>query len=88
MLGNCSTIVSFRVGLEDAETIGRAIDVTPQNLMDLGRGKAYRRTLLNEAPTEALYLETRKAELPTARLEANLRMTRAKFARRRDWIES
>lgn len=87
MLGNCSIIVSFRVGPEDADIIGRAIDVASQNLMDLGRGKASRRTLLNEAPTEAQYLETRKAELPAGRLEANLRMTRAKFARRRDWIE-
>jgi hypothetical protein len=48
---NCSTIVSFRVGAEDAEIIGRTIDVTPQNLMDLGRGRAYRRALLNDAPT-------------------------------------
>ena len=51
VLGNCSTIVSFRVRPDDAQINGRAIDVAPQNLMDLGRGKAYRRTLLNDAPT-------------------------------------
>jgi hypothetical protein len=66
VLGNCSTIVSFRVGAEDAAIIGRAIDVAPQALMDLGRGKAYRRTLLNDAPSEAQYLETREAELPAS----------------------
>jgi hypothetical protein len=84
VLGNCSTIVSFRVGAEDAQIIGRAIDVAPQNLMDLGRGRAYRRTLLNDAPTEAQYLETRRPELPTGRFEANVRMTRAKCARTRE----
>jgi hypothetical protein len=42
-------------------------------------GKAYRRTLLKDAPTEAQYLETRKAELPAGRFKANERMTRAKF---------
>jgi hypothetical protein len=29
--------------------------------MDLGRGKAYRRTLLNDVPTEAQYLEARNS---------------------------
>lgn len=87
VLGNCSTIVSFRVGPDDAEIIGRAIDIAPQNLMDLGRGRAYRRTLLNDAPTKAQYLETRKAELAVGRFEANVRMTRAKFARTRNTVE-
>ena len=87
VLGNCSTIVSFRVGAEDAEIIGRAIDLAPQNIMDLGRGRAYRRMLLNDAPTKAQYLETRRAELPVGRFEANVRMTRAKYARRREVVE-
>jgi hypothetical protein len=88
VLGNCSTIVSFRVGAEDAAIIGRAIDVAPQALMDLGRGKAYRRTLLNDAPSEAQYLETREAELPAGRFEANVRMTRAKYARTGEGVEN
>ncbi len=67
--------------------MGMAIDVAPQNLMDLGRGKAYRRTLINDAPSEAQYLETRKAELETGRFEANVRMTRAKFSRKRRQVE-
>lgn len=50
---NCSIIGSFRVGAEDAKIIGRASDVAPQKLTDLGREKACRRTLINEAPTEA-----------------------------------
>ena len=50
--------------------------------------KAYRRTLLNDAPTEAQYIETRKVNLPTGRLAANVRMTRAKFARPRSGVEN
>jgi hypothetical protein len=38
---------------------------------------------LNDAPTEAEYLETRKAELSAGRFEANVRMTRAQFTRPR-----
>jgi hypothetical protein len=39
------------------------------------------------APTNAHYIETRRAELPTGRFEANVRMTRAKFARKRADVE-
>jgi hypothetical protein len=45
VLGNCSTIVSFRVGAEDAPTIGRAIDINPQVLKDLPLGHAWYRML-------------------------------------------
>jgi len=55
--------------------------------MDLGRGRAYRRTLLNNAPTDAQYLDMRKAELPGGQFAANERMTRAKYARRREVVE-
>jgi hypothetical protein len=41
--------------------------VAPQKLIDLGRERAYRRTLLNDAPAEAQYIETRKAELRAGR---------------------
>jgi hypothetical protein len=87
VLGNCSTVVSFRVGAEDAPILGKAIDIAPQNLMDLGMGKAYRRTLINGASSEAQYLETSKAELATGRFEGNVRMTRAKYARLRTVVE-
>src|SRR6266852_9287146 len=32
VLGNCSTIISFRVGPNDAPIIGAAIDTAPRNL--------------------------------------------------------
>jgi hypothetical protein len=55
--------------------------------MDLGRGKAYRRTLINGAPSDAQYLETKKATLPTGRFGANLRMSCSKYARQRALVE-
>ena len=56
--------------------------------MDLGRGEAFIRTLNTRgAPTNAHYIEARRAELPTARFKANVRMTRSKFARRREDVE-
>ena len=61
-----------------------AKESTAQSLMDLGRGEAFIRTLNTRgAPTNAHYIETSRAELPTGRFEANVRMTRSKFARRR-----
>jgi hypothetical protein len=86
--GRVPTTPSFcRAGPDDTLIMGRAIDVAPQNLMDLGRGRAYRRTLLNDVPTEAQYLETRKAELTIARLAANVWMTQAKYCRQRSFVE-
>jgi hypothetical protein len=87
VLGNCSTIVSFRVGAEDAPIIGNAIDWNPQNLQDLGLGQARMRTLVNGRPSSALLLETTKMELPTGHLAANIRNTRANFARMRKDVE-
>jgi hypothetical protein len=61
-----------------------AKESTAQSMMDLGRGEAFMRTLNTRgAPTNAHYIETKRAELPTGRFEANVRMTRSKFARRR-----
>jgi hypothetical protein len=60
-----------------------AKECTAQSLM-VGRGEAFMRTLNTRgAPTNAHYIETSRAELPTGRFEANVRMTRSKFARRR-----
>lgn len=87
VLGNCQTIVSFRVGAKDAPIIGDAIDWNPQNLQDLGRGKARVRTLINNSPSGAYLLETERAELETGYLAANVRNTRANYARPREIVE-
>jgi hypothetical protein len=65
-----------------------AKETTARSLMDLGRGEAFIRTLNTRgAPINEHYIETSRAELPTGRFEANVRMTRSKFARRREDVE-
>ena len=72
------------VTASEASTKTLSKESTAQSLMDLGRGEAFIRTLNTRgAPTNAHYIEIRRAELPTGRFEANVRMRRSKFARRR-----
>lgn len=88
VLGNCSTIVSFRVGAEDAPIIGKAIDCNPSNLRDLGTGQAWYRMLDERGrPTSATFMETKKTELQAGYLEKNIAWTRANFARPRAIVE-
>jgi hypothetical protein len=75
VLGNCSTIVSFRVGPNDAPIIGKAIDHNPKNLQELGLGQARMRTLLNGKPSHALLIRTTVPDLATGYLEGNIRNT-------------
>jgi hypothetical protein len=87
VLANCSTIVSFRLGPEDAPIIARALDWDAQDLQDLPQGKARVRTLLNGQPTSAYLLETKRVELPTGMLDLNIRHTRARYSRPRSLVE-
>ena len=87
VLGNCSTIVSFRVGAEDAPTIAKALDWDAQDLQDLPLGRARMRTLYKGGPTSALLMETEKVELPTGHLAANIRHTRASASRPRRLVD-
>jgi hypothetical protein len=67
VLGNCSTIISFRVGAEDAPTIAKALDWGAQDLQDLPLGRARMRTLFRGGPTSTMLMETEKVELTTGR---------------------
>jgi hypothetical protein len=87
VLGNCSTIVAFRLGSEDAPLIGKAIDWSPEDLRDQGRGVARVRTLVDGKPSSAYRMETALTELPTGHLEGNIEFTRANFSRPRKKVE-
>jgi hypothetical protein len=87
VLGNCSTIVSFRVGPNDAPIISDAIDWNADDLQDLGRGQARWRTLLHGKPTSVQLLQTEKARLATGYLAGNIRNTAANYARPRALVE-
>jgi hypothetical protein len=87
VLGNCSTIVSFRVGADDAPIIGKAIDWHPQNLQDLGIGVARMRTIVRGKPTNAMLLETEVPDLATGHLGNNIAITATRYARARSKVE-
>jgi len=73
--------------LTGKHVVDRGLGGFDQNVV-VGRGEAFMRTLNTRgAPTNAHYIEIRRAELPTGRFEANVRMTRSKFARRREDVE-
>jgi hypothetical protein len=87
VLGNCGTLVSFRVGAEDAPRIARALDAPESELASLSRGQAYVRTLRDGQPTVARPMEIQMANLRTGRLAAAIANTHANFARPRDLAE-
>lgn len=87
VLGNCGTLVSFRIGAEDAPRIARALDAPESELAALSRGRAYVRTLRDGQPTVARPMEIEMATLGTGRLAAAIANTQANFARPRKLAE-
>ncbi len=87
VLGNCGTIVSFRLGAEDAPVIGRAIGAPAEALTSLTRGHAYVRTLIDGQPTNAYPMAIRPASLATGKLARAVGHTSAHFARPRKLAE-
>ena len=88
VLGNCGTIVSFRIGADDAPPIGKALDLDPQPLKNSQRGHAWIRTLINGEPTEPMNMHTERVMLRTGKLAANIRHTRASYSRPRALVEN
>jgi len=87
VLGNCGTLVSFRVGPEDAPRLARALDAPESELAALSRGHAYVRTLRDGRPTVARPMQIEMKTLRTGRLAAATAYTRAHFARPRKLAE-
>jgi hypothetical protein len=83
VLGNCGTIVSFRIGAEDARIIARAIGAPESELIALSRGHAFVRTLRDGQPTIARPIKTEPPALGSGRLAKAIANTRANFARPR-----
>ncbi len=87
VLGNCGTLVSFRVGAEDAPRLARALDAPASELATLSRGHAYVRTLRDGQPAVARPIEIEMATLGKGRLAAVIANTHANFARPRKLAE-
>lgn len=85
--GNCSTLISFRVGAEDAPIVARAIGTHPQTLTDLSVGHAYYNTIVNGETTGAKPWHVEPVSLPGGFLEGNKNWTAANFARPRALVE-
>ena len=87
VLGNCGTLVSFRVGAEDAPLMARALDAPASELATLSRGHAFVRTLRDGQPTVARPMAIERAALGTGRLASAIANTRANFSRSRELAE-
>ena len=81
ILGNVGTVVSFRVGAQDAPIIAKAIGAPENELRDLPRGQAWVRVQQDSEPHRALPVKTALVELSTGNLEAAKRNTRASYSR-------
>ena len=87
VLGNCGTLVAFRIGVEDAPLLARALGAPESALSSLSRGRAYVRTLIDGQPTDAHPMAVEMAELGTGRLAKAIAHTSANFARPRKLAE-
>jgi hypothetical protein len=88
VLGNCGTIVAFRVGVDDAGIIRKCIDIEPQALKDLARGEAWARVMRDGQPYRPLPMQTQRMKLATGHLRASIANTRASYSRPRQMVEA
>ncbi|CCD89869.1 conserved protein of unknown function; putative P-loop containing nucleoside triphosphate hydrolases [Bradyrhizobium sp. ORS 285] len=87
VLGNCSTIMSFRIGANDAPIIASAIDWHAEDLMSLAVGRARMRTIYRGRPTVAQLVEVELPDLATGWLDRNIAVTQSRYARTREKVE-
>jgi hypothetical protein len=88
VIGNCGTILSFRVGLEDAELLAPALSkhpgqLTPADLCNLPNYTAYARLLIDGHPSKPFSMRTLPpdpAAFDEERAEIVWRTSRHRFA--------
>lgn len=87
ILANCATMISFRVGSNDAPLVAKALDWSAQDLQNQGMGTARYVTLVNGQPSSATLMKTEKTMLADGYLEANVQRTRNRYSRPRSLVE-
>jgi len=89
VLGNVGTVLSFRIGAEDAPFIGKELGLhNHSTLTDTGNFRAWVKTLYNGVPTNAHHIQMREPEsLRLGRLAAVKSRTAARFGRKRAEVE-
>jgi TraM recognition site of TraD and TraG len=71
IFANCGTLVSFRVGAQDAPVLGRALDAPVDELKDLPRGRAWTAYRERGVRASAIPIDIPLRMLPTGHLERN-----------------
>jgi hypothetical protein len=80
VLGNVGTLVSFRVGSEDADLLAAELDVNRQTLIDLPNFELWMKRLADGVPTSAMHGRTSVSKVPGGRLDAVVAWTRARHS--------
>lgn len=88
ILANCGTLVSFRVGVNDAPIIGKAMDAPEDELRNLGQGRAWIAPLQRGMRGQALPIAIPLTRLKTGHLARNIKTTRHSYARPRPEVEA
>ncbi len=90
LLGNCGSLVAFRIGAEDAQTMAAELDIENHRILsDTPNFRAWARLLHQGNPTNAIMLQTVLPEAPAnGRLAAVIAHTRARHTRSRDSVEA
>lgn len=90
VLGNVGTILSFRIGAEDAPMIADQLGVQNHaTLTETGNFRAWAKLLYNGAPTSPRHIETSEPlTVPAGRLAAVRARTAARHARKRADVEA
>ena len=90
VLGNVGTLLSFRIGAEDAPFIANELGLSnPATLMDTGNYRAWVRTLYNGLPTDPYPLHMPEPQFTRlGRLAAVKSRTAARHTRPRAVVEA
>ncbi len=90
IFGNVGTMISFRIGVEDTETMAKQLSpvVSEYDLMNIERYNAYVRLLIDNQPTKAFNIRTLPPITGNAETSESIReLSRWKYGKDRRVIE-
>jgi hypothetical protein len=90
VLGNVGSIIAFRVGADDAETVARELGIeSPSALTDLPNFSAWMKLIRDGNPTNAIRVDTHCPTPPhDGSTDAVIRQSRARYTRPRATVEA
>jgi len=80
IFANCGTLMSFRVGVNDAPIIAEALGTEPDNIKDLSRGRAWVAYQQDGVRAEAVPIDIPIPKLRTGFLQSNIKTTQHRYA--------